>query len=459
MTTIAEIINLALTDSGVLGIGQTAQAQDTADALTRLNFMIGQWNRQRWLVYHLVDVSCAMTGAASYGLGTGQPLNVPRLDRIDAAYVRNNTTSVDTSMRMMRSREEFARIREKSDTGSGYYAFYDSDNPTGQVYIWPIPPSGNTLHILGKAVLQSFPTAATTVTLPEEYLEALYANLVVKLRAAYRLPPDDYYNGLAETTLNVIKAANLQDSELRIAKVAGRSVGDLINLALEDSGAFNAQRPPSYQDTLDALWRINMTIGQWNRRRWLVYHLVESVHRCDGSLSYTVGPGQDFDIPRPDRIEAAFIRQLVPNNPSPVDWSLRPIQSYEEYSQITLKNLSAAPSEAFFYDSGYPVGQVYPWPLANNQYELHILVKVALSQFANMEDVVNLPPEYEQAIYSQIKVQARSAYGLPADPEMIGEAKATLATIRKANFQLGRMTLPDSLQQGRAYNVYSDQGG
>lgn len=459
MTTVSEIINLALTDSGVLGIGQTAQAQDTADALTRLNFMIGQWNRQRWLVYHLVDVSCAMTGAAFYGLGTGQPLNVPRLDRIDAAYVREDATGIDTSMRMMRSREEFARIREKADTGAGYYAFYDSDNPTGQVYIWPLPPAGNTLHILGKAVLQSFASTADSITLPNEYMEALYANLVVRLRAAYRLPPDNFFTSLAETTLNVIRAANLQDSDLRIAKVAGRSVGDLINLALEDSGAFNSQKPPSYQDTLDALWRINMTIGQWNRRRWLVYHLVESVHQCDGSLFYTVGPSQHFDIPRPDRIEAAYIRQLVPNNPSPVDWSLRPVQSYEEYSQITLKKLAAAPSEAFFYDSGFPTGKIYPWPVPNNQYELHILVKSVLSQFANIEDVVNLPPEYEQAIYAQIKVQARSAYGLPPDEVMIGEAKSTLATLRKANFQVGRMTLPDSLQQGRAYNVYSDQGG
>lgn len=458
MTTVAEIINLALTDSGVLGVGQTAQAQDTADALTRLNFMIGQWNRERWLVYHLVDVSCAMTGAASYGLGTGQPLNVPRLDRIDAAYVRD-ALGVDTSMRMMRSREEFARIREKADTGSGYYAFYDSDNPTGQVYIWPIPPTGNTLHILGKAVLQSFSATSDTITLPLEYNQALYANLVVMLRAAYRLPPDDYYSQLATTTLAVIQKANLQDSDLRMPKVAGRSVGDLINLALEDSGAFSSQKPPSYQDTLDALWRINMTIGQWNRRRWLVYHLLDVGVQCSAAVSYTVGPGGDFDIVRPDRLEAAYIRQLVPSNPSPVDWPLRIIQSREEYSQITLKNLTAAPSEAVFYDSGFPLGAVYPWPVPNSQYQLHLLVKSVLSQFDNLEDVVNLPPEYEQAIYAQIKVQARSAYQLPADQVMIGEAKATLSTLRKANFQVGRMTMPTSLQQGRAYNVYSDQGG
>lgn len=459
MTTVAELINLALTDSGVLGQGQTAQAQDTADALTRLNFMIGQWNRQRWLVYHLVDVSCAMTGAASYGLGTGQTLNVPRLDRIDAAYVRENATGIDTSMRMMRSREEFARIREKADTGAGYYAFYDSDNPIGQVYIWPIPPAGNTLHILGKAVLQSFASTADTITLPLEYSEALYANLLIRLRAAYRFPPDAYFTELAQTTLDVIKVANLQDSDLRIAKVPGRSVGDLINLALEDSGAFNSQKPPSYQDTLDALWRINMTIGQWNRRRWLVYHLLDVSHPCNGARSYTVGPGGDFDIPRPDRLEAAYIRQVVPSNPTPVDWPLRLIQSREEYSQITLKGLTAAPSEAIFYDSGFPLGSVYPWPVPNNQYELHLLVKVVLDQFANIEDVVNLPPEYEQALYAEIKVQARSAYNLPPDEFMIGQAKATLATIRKANFQVGRMTLPKGLQQGKAYNVYSDQGG
>jgi hypothetical protein len=33
MTTAADIINLALKDSGVLGIGQTAQAEDTTDTL------------------------------------------------------------------------------------------------------------------------------------------------------------------------------------------------------------------------------------------------------------------------------------------------------------------------------------------------------------------------------------------------------------------------------------------
>jgi hypothetical protein len=456
MTTAAEIIDLALRDSGVFGVGQTPQAQQVNDALTRLNMMIGQWNRRRWLVYHLVDVTCALSGAASYQLGAAQLLNIARLDKIDGAYIR--VANVDTPLVIMHSMEEFRRVRAQAQAGNSVYAFYDSGYPYGQVYVWPVQAAG-ALHVLGKAVLQQFPTLATTVNLPPEYYEALYSNLVVRLRAAYRLPPDAYYTQLAQENLAVLEQANLQDSKLRLAKVAGRSIGDLINLALEDSGAFDPGKPPSYQDTQDALWRLNMTIAQWNQRRWLIYHLVDTSVNCTGALSYSVGSGGDFNIQRPANIEAAYIRQVVPSNPTPIDWPLSQIMSREEYTQIALKTLSAAPSEAFFYDSGYPLGRLYPWPLPNNQYQLHILTKEVLSQFATAQDVVNLPPEYELALHATIVVDARSAYQLPPDPVKIGKAKAALNTLRKANFQVGRLSMPKGVGQGPAYNVYSDQGG
>ena len=47
MTVAATIITLALNTSGALGIGQTAQAQDNADALAALNDIIKQWNATR----------------------------------------------------------------------------------------------------------------------------------------------------------------------------------------------------------------------------------------------------------------------------------------------------------------------------------------------------------------------------------------------------------------------------
>ncbi len=36
-----------------------------------MNMMLAQWQRKRWLVYSLDDVSFAPTGAASYTVGVG----------------------------------------------------------------------------------------------------------------------------------------------------------------------------------------------------------------------------------------------------------------------------------------------------------------------------------------------------------------------------------------------------
>ena len=39
----SSIINLSLKIAGILGVGQTAQAEDSNDALTMLNAMLAQW--------------------------------------------------------------------------------------------------------------------------------------------------------------------------------------------------------------------------------------------------------------------------------------------------------------------------------------------------------------------------------------------------------------------------------
>jgi hypothetical protein len=94
----------------------------------------------------------------------------------------------------------------------------------------------------------------------------------------------------------------------------------------------------------------------------------------------------------------------------------------------------------------------------SNQYQLHILTKAVLQQFANAADNVLLPPEYEEAIYMNLMVRLRMAYRLPADKVMVGLAKAALNTIRSSNFQIGRLALPKGVTRGPAYNVYADRG-
>lgn len=231
----------------------------------------------------------------------------------------------------------------------------------------------------------------------------------------------------------------------------------LVDLVLRDSGAFGTGQTPNGQDVADCKFRLNMMLGSWQQRRWLQYRLADTAFICDNSLNYSVGPGGDFNVPRPSQIKAAYVRQLIPANPYNVDFWLQPIFSREDYSQITLKNLQAGPPTHFFYDADYPQGFVYPWPLCNFQYELHILTVQPLAYTDSLSSDIQLPDEYQAALYWNMLVETRNAYDLPTRAVDVQKAKATLNTLRLANgTQIPSLKMPRTLRTPRAYNPYSD---
>lgn len=231
---------------------------------------------------------------------------------------------------------------------------------------------------------------------------------------------------------------------------------DLIALAFKDSGVFGIGQTPNAEDTNDALNRVNMMLAQWQRKRWLIWHLVTNSLVSTGAQSYTVGLGGDYNIARPDKIESAFFRQI---NIAPLapDYPLEILEAREDYNRISLKNLTAFP-QYIFYDSAYPTGSIYPWPLAQaNIYEIHITTKAVLSQFTSLAQTIDLPAEYFAAIFYNLCARLRPAYGLQPDPTIVALARDSLNVLRMANAQIPRLQMPDGLVSRGVYDVYSDQ--
>lgn len=230
---------------------------------------------------------------------------------------------------------------------------------------------------------------------------------------------------------------------------------DLIKLVLKDSGVVAVGQTPDAEDINDSFNRLNMMLAQWNRKRWLVWQLVDTAFTSTGATSYTVAVGGNFNVDRPDRIESGFFRFL--NGGLPVDYPMTILQAREDYNRIMLKTLTAFPQYAF-YDSAYPTGLLYPWPvIASGQFQIHISTKKVIQQFATLSDSLNLPPEYYALIYYNLCVRTRVAYQMPPDEALNGLARDSLAVVRGANVQIARLKMPDALQGRGAYDVYSDQ--
>ena len=233
---------------------------------------------------------------------------------------------------------------------------------------------------------------------------------------------------------------------------------DLINLALIDSGVLGQGQTASGEDTNNAFTRLNMMISQWARKRYLLYDLVNVTKVSTGALSYTIGPGMDFNTPRPDRLEnGCFFRQLNAQNGLQVDYPLGLIQSQEDYNLIALKSMGTWPA-VVFYDSAYPTGTIYVWPVpASGLYEIHLLVKVPLAQFTSLTQDINLPPEYQAAIHYNLCTRLRPAYQLAPDPSVTALAVDSLNVLRNANAQIQSLKMPWPVVRRRfGYNVYSD---
>ena len=238
------------------------------------------------------------------------------------------------------------------------------------------------------------------------------------------------------------------------------SAQQIITSALLKAGIVGIDESIEQPVLNEALNDANDFLAQMNHQRFLVYHLVNYAFVSTGAQTYTVGEKQNFNInPRPDRIESAFLRQVQPSQGQQIDWPLDIIPARENYDQIVLKTLGTF-AWSIFYDSGWPIGLLYPWPVPQASiYELHCTFKETLQRFGSLKDLVNLPPEYVPALKWNLAQWYRASYQMPEDGMINKMARRSLNIIRLANAQVPTLTMPASVRKssGVSYNYKSDQ--
>ena len=234
---------------------------------------------------------------------------------------------------------------------------------------------------------------------------------------------------------------------------------EIVTAALKDSGAVGLGQTANAEDENDAFTRLNWMIGQWRVKRWLVYNLVTVSFTSTGAVSYTVAAAGNFVVTaRPDKLESAFIRQIVNAAPNQVDFPLTILQAREDYDRIAVKQLAGLP-QCVFYDSAYPTGVVYFWPVPQaSTYSLHLTLKTVLTQFTNLSDTVTLPEEYKAALHFNLALRLCPSYQITPNPALVTMAEDSLNTIRGANTQIARLHMPAGLVgRGRYVDYYTDQ--
>jgi hypothetical protein len=257
---------------------------------------------------------------------------------------------------------------------------------------------------------------------------------------------------------------------------------DVINQSLKAVGTLGVGQTALAEDVNDAFRMLQQMLAQWQKRRWLVPALRDIYGIGNNLERNTIGAGGYYNITRPDKIQSAYVRlnSTASENNYPdfsgdfnedfnttgqpntttsqtVDFPLAQLFAYEDYSRIALKGLNSFP-QYFFYDAAFPMGNLFVWPIPSPSYEVHLIVKTDLPVYTNLNDDIDLPPEFEEAIWTNLTVRLAAAYNKDVSRVVVALAKSSLNTIRNANTQIPRLVMPPALVNvGNYYNFFSDQ--
>lgn len=217
----ADICRDAFLQGGIISLPQTLYAEDMFKAFDQLNSMINQWNNNRFAIFNMIDVSVVSNGAQSYTIGPGGDFDTARPDKIMAAYVRllpiQATQPVDVPLQVVEAHEDYAQIMLKNLQGFPVGCFWDSAFPVGNLFVWPVPVTGQyEIHLVLKNQLISFDHLTDVISMPPEYVDAMVWNLAMRLRPKYKLPPDPTVQSLALQSMSVVTGANSQVAILKM---------------------------------------------------------------------------------------------------------------------------------------------------------------------------------------------------------------------------------------------------
>lgn len=230
---------------------------------------------------------------------------------------------------------------------------------------------------------------------------------------------------------------------------------DLINDALKQIGALGVGETASAAEAADALALLNDMLDSWRTESLLVYAMTPQVFTFTaGQAAYTIGVGGNWNIERPDGIDAVYARDAQGN-----DFRIEVTRNFEEYANIVSKQVTTNLPRIAYDDGDFPLRRLTFWPVpSDTTYSPVIWTWDVVTTFATVNDVLSLPPGYKLAIQTNLAMMMCPRYGIRETRAIDKQAAQAKAQVKRANAVTPNMSFPSGLvTSGRWFNYLTGE--
>lgn len=237
-----------------------------------------------------------------------------------------------------------------------------------------------------------------------------------------------------------VKANDLIKSSLR-----------LLNILDAESG-----ENPTGPMAQDALQTLNQMLDAWNAERLMIFTLTKTVFTLvPGQQTYTCGSGGDFDIPRPAKIEDAYIIQLQ-NPAQPLELQL-PMYTDEQWAGIPVKNIVSTLPNVFYDDGAFPFRNLSYYPIPSILVQTALWTWTSLQLCSDLTTVMSFPPGYQEAFRFNLATRLAPEYGVQTPIEVAAYALESKARLKSYNIpDINIMSDRALLGEGGYYDYRAD---
>lgn len=179
-------------------------------------------------------------------------------------------------------------------------------------------------------------------------------------------------------------------------------------------------REPNTSEKAHALRILNRMLSSWNTERLNIYAVARALHTLvAGQSVYTIGPDGDFDVAKPIRIERAGLIRSGSEEEIP----------YEVLSLDRYRNGLTG----VYLDNAHPVSTLRVNPEPADADVLVLYTWTPISAFASVEDEIELPEGYEEALTYNLAIRCGLEFRKPAPPEVHQLARESKMHIQSLN--------------------------
>lgn len=233
----------------------------------------------------------------------------------------------------------------------------------------------------------------------------------------------------------------------------------LITNSLRTLNVLATGETPSADEAEDSLEVLNEMIESWRLEDLMLYYYPRVVQSTvAGQGVYTVGPGGDWNVDRPTRVESTFYRQVFPG--TELELPIRQMTA-QEFRYIPIKIIESTIPTWCYWSYDFPLATVQFWPIPNIAQEIVFYPWATLQTAADLDTVLAFPDGYARALRFNLAVELSGEFPSVLKPEewlrinsIAIEAKHN---IKRANDKPEVLVMDAVLLKPRAYDWRSDE--